>query len=657
MLIFDSCLPYTYAIEIAGVALMKSKDKQLSECLQRGDPLRMLLEGTASTTGERFFEALVKNLALALDTKCAWVTEYVEPERRLYALAFWVDGTFIPDFSIDIDNTPCEDVIDHAQRVHYPDGILDLFPTSTTLKELHAVSYLAVPLLDLDETVLGHLAVIDDRPMLQEPKNLTIFHIFAERAAAELRRLRATAVATQREEQLNLLVQSAMDGIIKLDDQLNMIMVNPTAEKILNIKKGMEGHQNLGAFLNESGQRKVKALIQTVSTRQEGSKYMWVPGGLHIFSTNGEKHTVEATLSQFEWHNNMFYTLIIRDIQERLLAEKKIRQLSDEADYLKYEINRLDNFEEVIGESKALQTTLQKALQVASTETSVMILGETGTGKELIAHAIHRFSYRADKPLIKVNCAALSPNLVESELFGHEAGAFTGAERKRKGRFELADGGTIFLDEIGEMPLAVQIKLLRVLQEGCFERVGGSVPIDVDVRLIAATHRDLLQEIDAGRFRSDLYYRIHVYPITVPPLRDRKEDIPALIHYFTQRLGHRVGKRIDHIPNDTMEQFIAYDWPGNVRELKNVVERAMITSDDNTLHLPERLVKRSVPASAVQPDSPFDTLDRIEKQYITHVLQAKGWRISGPKGAAKVLGLNPSTLRYRIGKLGIRAYS
>lgn len=637
------------------MAGMDYDERQLAGCLENGDPLRVLLEGTAAEIGVRFFEVLVNKLARTLGTKCAWVTEYVEAQRRLKALAFHVDGQLVPDFSIDIDNTPCEAVIDHARWVHYPDNILELFPNNAKLKELQAVSYLAVPLLDLDGTVIGHLAVIDDRPMPKEPNNLVLFRIFADRAAAELRRMRAADDARNREEQLNRLVQSAMDGIIELDESLNIVLLNPAAEKILDVRTATGIGRSFVEFLGQPDGRKIEDLVESLHGRIHGAKHRWVPGGLTIIGNTGKRCTVEATLTQFEMHRKIFYTLIMRSIDEHLQAERKIQQLKEQAAYLRNEINALDNFQEIIGDSDALQSALLAARQVASTDTSVLILGETGTGKELIAHAIHRLSHRANKPLIKINCAALPPGLVESELFGHEAGAFTGAERRRKGRFEMADGGTIFMDEIGEMPPALQAKLLRVLQEGRFERVGGSAPIQVDVRLIAATHRDLYQEIMAGRFRADLFYRIHVYPITAPALRERREDIPALVRYFVTRLGHRMRKAIDLIPEETMAQLVAYDWPGNVRELKNVVERAMIISSGNKLLLPEKLVNFA-PAEPVRPQpETFHTLAAVERQYIAQVLQAKGWRISGPRGAARVLGINPSTLRYRINKLGIRA--
>jgi len=301
----------------------------------------------------------------------------------------------------------------------------------------------------------------------------------------------------------------------------------------------------------------------------------------------------------------------------------------------------------------------------------VLILGETGTGKELIARAIHAGSPRRDKPLIKVNCAALPAGLIESELFGHERGAFTGATERRIGRFELADGGTIFLDEIGEMPLELQVKLLRVLQEHELDRVGGREPIKVDVRVIAATNRDLEAEVTAGHFRQDLYYRLNVFPIDVPPLRERVEDIPLLVHYFVNRYAARIGRKIPRVPETAMEVLREYPWPGNVRELENVIERALILSpgaelrvDDFALH-PQRSVPTTSavfsvaslhelpPQAIVTADDHLSLID-IERRHILSVLERTAWRIDGPMGAARLLHLNPSTLRSRMKKLGIQ---
>jgi transcriptional regulator with GAF, ATPase, and Fis domain len=315
------------------------------------------------------------------------------------------------------------------------------------------------------------------------------------------------------------------------------------------------------------------------------------------------------------------------------------------------EIRSSHDFGEVLGESPALLELLDQVGQVAGTDSTVLIQGETGTGKELIARAIHGRSLRRERPLIKVNCAALPRELVESELFGHEKGAFTGASQQRRGRFELADGGTLFLDEVGE--------LLRVLQEREFERVGGSKTLHTDVRLIAATNRDLRQQMGAGAFRSDLYYRLNVVPLALPALRERREDIPRLIGHFLARAARKLGKPLAEVSPAFLEQALSYDWPGNVRELENVVERAAVLARGARLEVGESLVAGPVrPAANTSAARPaLGTLEVVERNHILSVLEQTQWAIEGERGAARILGLHPSTLRGRLRKLGLRKKS
>jgi chemotaxis protein methyltransferase CheR len=288
---------------------------------------------------------------------------------------------------------------------------------------------------------------------------------------------------------------------------------------------------------------------------------------------------------------------------------------------------------------------------VAPSATTVLIQGETGTGKELVAEAIHALGPRKDRPLVKVNCAALPPSLAESELFGHEKGAFTGALAQRKGRFELADGATLFLDEVGELSPELQAKLLRVLQDGTFQRVGGDHTLRVDVRVVAATNRNLSREVATGRFREDLWYRLNVFPITVPPLRQRRDDIPLLARTFVERTSARLSRPVLEIPRSVMGELQSHDWPGNVRELQNVIEQAVLVSDGGSLRLPERPAQVSATGASV---GGMKTLEEMERAHILTVLQATGWKLEGREGAAAVLGLKPSTLRSRMLKLDIR---
>lgn len=312
----------------------------------------------------------------------------------------------------------------------------------------------------------------------------------------------------------------------------------------------------------------------------------------------------------------------------------------------------------IVGQSAAIARVLEKIEQVAGTDTTVLIRGETGTGKELIARAIHQQSARRDQPLIAVNCGAIASGLVESELFGHEKGAFTGAISRKVGRFELADGGTLFLDEIGDLSLELQVKLLRVLQEGELSRVGGSESIRVDVRIIAATHRDLSAMVAAGGFRQDLYYRLNVFPVLVPPLRERREDIPLLVSHFASVYAERLGKRVDSIPDVVMDQLSRFHWPGNIRELANVLERSVIVSPGSTLQLAEWATGAHVPVAVTPPRTPVPGsgmagLMDVERQHILSTLERTRWKVSGPGGAAEILGLKPTTLEARMKKLGI----
>ena len=350
------------------------------------------------------------------------------------------------------------------------------------------------------------------------------------------------------------------------------------------------------------------------------------------------------------------------DITQRKEAEVELRQAHEELHQLKNQLEaenislqeelQLDlYFGEIVGQSDAIKYVLFKITQVAPTDSTVLISGETGTGKELVARAIHNASARKDRPLIKVNCGALSPTLIESELFGHEKGAFTGAGVRKPGRFELANGGTIFLDEIGELPLELQVKLLRVIQENEFERLGGTKTIKADVRIIAATNRNLKLEVESGKFREDLWYRLNVYPITVPPLRQRKEDIPLLVEHFVNRYAKKFGKTITSFSPRAMHTLQAHSWPGNVRELANVIERAVIHTQGSVLQMTDRFVQGPQEPPQAQATK---TLEEVEREYIIRVLEDTGWRVEGQYGAAKILGLNPSTLRTRMLKLGIQ---
>ncbi len=323
-------------------------------------------------------------------------------------------------------------------------------------------------------------------------------------------------------------------------------------------------------------------------------------------------------------------------------------RIEEENIYLQEEIKLEHNFEEIVGQSQLIKKVLRQIELVAPTDSNVLVRGETGTGKELIARAIHNLSVRKDRPLIKINCPAIPSGLIESELFGHEKGAFTSALSTKAGKFELADGGTIFLDELGDLPHEAQAKLLRVLQEREFERVGGSRVMKTDVRIIAATNRDLEKAVEEGTFRSDLFFRLNVFPIEVPPLRDRVEDIPLLAKYFIQKYMNRTGKKIRVLNEKTIDTLKTYSWPGNIRELENIMERSVILTAGDNLQIPRNLFENKINLAKTHV-----SLEEMERNYIIEILNFTSWRIGGSKGAAKILGLHPNTLRSRMIKLGI----
>jgi len=634
------------------------------QAADEGAVLRQILEGTAKETGEGFFAALVENLAKALGTYGAWVTIW-HGERRLRAVAFWLGGRFVDDYEYDLAGTPCEPVFKDCRLVHVSDRVVDLYPNDPDLGPMGAVSYMGVPLLDLDGQILGHLAVLDTRPMPEEPKLLALFRIFAARAAAELQRLRAEQRLKEREEKLRRLFDSAMDAIVEFDRDLNITRVNPAAQRAFHrADKELLG-ETFAALLSAESCAKLRALMGELDAKREGRRSLWIAGGLKAAPVTGKEFPAEATLSRFEIERQAFYTVILRNVNERLEAEKTIHSLTAEAEYLRETVNALGGFGEIIGRSPAIGEVLRDIEQVADTDATVLISGETGTGKELIARAIHAASRRRNRPLITVNCAAIPATLMESEFFGHEKGAFTGATQKREGCFALADHGTIFLDEIGELSLDLQAKILRVLQEGEFAPVGSSQTRKIDVRVIAATNRDLDRAVKDGRFRDDLYYRLNVFPIKVPPLRERGDDVLLLAAGFAAKFAQRLGRRIEPLCEEDRRRLKSYGWPGNVRELQNVIERAVITSQDGRLNLDRALPDARVEAAhgaAAPQAAPGETpgpilqireIERLERENILRALESTGWRVAGRDGAAALLGINPSTLNSRIRALRI----
>lgn len=483
----------------------------------------------------------------------------------------------------------------------------------------------------------------------------------------------------QLEEDNAIILESMGEGLLGIDKQGIITFVNPAGEKVTGwMEEEMCGKNFHDLFMHtdKSGNRNPIEQNQVFNTLQDhrvrhcDSDIFWIKGGHSI--------PIEYTVTAIEGETDVSSACVVfKDISERKQREKALNQalktveelkekLQAENTYLQEEIRSEQNYGEIVGQSDVLKKTMEEAKQVAQTDTTVLINGESGTGKESMARAIHQFSQRKDRPLIKVNCGAIPESLVESELFGHVKGAFTSAVKDRTGHFELADNGTIFLDEIGELSLDVQVKLLRVLQEQEIQRVGSGDVINVDVRIIAATNRDLKQMVDEGTFRMDLFYRLNVFPLTVPPLRERKSDIPLLLAKFLDNLSKKLGKPLRGVSDVSKELLMDYHWPGNIRELQNVIERSAILSRTEIVEVDDALVPVSIKESKSQElssetkwhdsgddKSRYRTLAENEKDYIIHVLNDLNWVIGGKKGVAEILDIPASTLRSRMKKLGI----
>ena len=462
----------------------------------------------------------------------------------------------------------------------------------------------------------------------------------------------------------DLILQSVGEGIYGLDRHGHTTFVNEAAAKMLGwrsedlknrIQHDVIHHTKIDGEHYEAKTCPIYAAIKDGQVHRVDTEVFWRKDGTSlpveyvstpIYNEDGDLDGAVVTF------NDITERKLQQAALEKALEEVRTlkNRLQEENLYLQQEIKVNHNFEEIIGNSDKLSKTLHRIEQVADTDATVLLLGETGVGKELFARAIHHLSRRKLRPIIKVNCAALPANLIESELFGHERGAFTGATERRIGRFELADGGSLFLDEVGEVPIELQAKLLRVLQEGEFERLGGNRLIKVDVRIIAATNRNLTKAVRAGDFREDLYYRLNVFPVEVPPLRERKGDIPQLVRHFVNKSSKKMGKPIESIPDHVQEALSKYNWPGNIRELENIIDRGVILAINGVLRIEEALdMQEPMNVHSVQ----IRTLESVERDHITGVLEQTNWRIEGNSGAAIILDLHPNTLRSRMKKMGI----
>ncbi len=605
------------------------------------------------------FSCRISGLALFDDVESTWHLILQQDGQPLVS-------ELIDEVSAELQPLLQEALTRPAALVTTADAQTESLEFSVPLKKL-GLQCLALSPLRTRRSQLGLLVVGKASPDTFSREDEIVLTALGEQFALGVENIRLYQQLEQYSEQLQqqneLILDAAGEGIYGLDCDGNTTFVNPAAVHML----GWTPDELMGKPAHDVHHH----------TRADGSPYprtecpiyaAFKDGKIHqvddevFWCQDGSSLPVEYTSTPIYEHGELAGAVVVfRDITERKQAEDKLRQafaeierlteqLQAENVYLQEEIKLTHNFGDILSHNSAMKQVLHQVEQVAATDATVLILGETGTGKELLARAVHNVSPRNERPLVKVNCAALPTHLIESELFGHEKGAFTGAVSRRKGRFELAHGGTIFLDEIGDLPLELQAKLLRVLQEGEFERLGDSRTIRVDVRVIAATNRDLKQATANGDFREDLYYRLNVFPLTLPPLRERTDDIPLLVRYFTQQYSSKMGKHIDQIPQRVMSALQAYDWPGNVRELENIIERAAILSSGTTLELDLSVVSTSSPSTVTKRGT---TLQEVERGHIRQILEDTAWRIEGPQGAAKYLGLKPSTLRSRMQKLGI----
>jgi len=693
---------------------------------------RSVFEATADKAGVEFMRHLVKNLAESLGVRYAFVAEFAGEADRVRTIAFWDGADWRSTIEYALTGTPCEQVI-AGQFCLFRDDVQRLFPEDSDLVSLGARSYLGIPLRGVQGQTLGHLAALDIHPMPDDPRGLAVFEVFANRARVELERLHAEALMDRACNDLEVrLVAAQQDLSLAYGELQALLEINQSATRHLrrsdlfntlaDCVKPLLHAERFGIEMPtgpETLRVHVLALDRPASGpmiedfESAGTACRWAqenrctyvaasrdelrerfPKTFQVMEREGMESLCALPLLREERSFGALFFMsvgkdVYRDVPWALLervasgvavavdncvAYEQLEQLRDrlarENVYLQEEIQQEHDFREIVGNSRALASVLELVETVAPTQATVLIQGETGTGKELIARAIHDRSPRRDRPLVKINCSAISSGLVESELFGHVKGAFTGALTARTGRFEVAHQGTLFLDEIGELPLDTQVKLLRALQEREFEPVGSNQTRRVDVRVIAATNRDLEKAVAEGRFRSDLYFRLNVVPIVMPPLRERDGDVPLLAHFFLDRYARELGKQIDGICESAMARLQAYSWPGNVRELSNVIERAVVLERDRVLDigsdlLPEgkrQYVARplaSEPAAAAPRagnghGGDAKTLEEVERRHVLDVLDQTAWRIEGPKGAAAVLGLNPSTLRSRIKKLGIQ---
>ena len=651
---------FIYDVEITG-NFFEYKGQELACSIVRDirkrkmeeELLRTISENTSSVTGADYFRELTKFITITLNVRYSMVVSCSNDEITKLRMLSYVDRQeVLENFEYDTKGTPCE-IVMQGKDFFCADKLEETFPREKGIK-----SWVAVPIYSPSSgKVIGNIAAFDNIPMANEQNQVAILRIFAARAGSEIDRLKAEERLKIANTELKVLLKESEQRYRDLFEEApiayvhegldsKFIKANRAALRILGVRPD-EVLETYGKSLAPNTPDAQRRLTEAFDSIGRGTDTSGVVLELRR-KDNGKPIWIQ-------WWSNpdvggQFTRTMFIDITDKVLMEQEQAKLMAQNQYLQEEIKLNYNFEEIISKSNNFQKVLQQIEQVASTDSTVLILGESGTGKELIARAVHNISNRSKRTLVKVNCATLPANLIESELFGHEKGAFTGAFDRKIGRFELADGGTIFLDEIGELPIELQSKLLRILQEGEFERLGNPKTMKVNVRVIAATNRNLEQAIEKKEFREDLYYRLNVFPIHCPPLRDRKEDIPLLVKHFCQKYEAKIGKKISNISSKVMDALTQYNWPGNIRELENIIERALILSRGNTLEYGEWVPSEKKRDKKII----YTTLEDAERQHIIEALEKTGWKVSGEKGAAKILGLNATTLEAKMKKLGIK---
>jgi PAS domain S-box-containing protein len=605
-----------------------------------------LVQKVRADSSESFFTSMAVQLATCLEADYTIIGEIIEGEEdRVRTIGVCGQGVIADNFTRELADTPCGEVVAKG-ACSYISGVNQLFPKDSLLKQLKVEGYTGTPLRDSQGRTIGLMVALYTQPLTNASFAEMILQLFSTHTAAEIERKRTEEALRQSEERFRVAIKNSPIAVFNQDRDLRYTWVYNSQLPLSDVEKL---GKTMTEFMGPAEAARISAIRRRVLETGAGLRHeaQLTFGGRKRYLDTTIEPLLDASGAVIGLTGASMDITELRETSEALREAKK--KLTEEKLYLEQEIDTELGFGEIIGQSKALQAVMQHVGKVAASDATVLLLGETGTGKELVARAIHRLSLRANNSFIKMNCAAIPSGLLESELFGNEKGAFTGAVSKKIGRIELADKGTLFLDEIGEISLSLQPKLLRVLQDQEFERLGGTHTLKVDFRLIAATNRDLADCVRENEFRSDLYYRLNVFPIRVPPLRERREDIRLLVEHFVQKCARRMNKSITSIPKKTLDALMEWEWPGNVRELENFVERSVILTQGSVLVSPLSELK---PAAA-EPKSADETLEGAEREHILRALRESHGQIGGPKGAAARLGLKRTTLQSKLKHLGI----